>query len=329
MKRMQRVRTRILGWRNFWWIWGGDSKHTPLSKASIKTMLTNRAYIGFIKHHDEWFDGSFEPIISPQLFEAVQKMLKKRERPCKVKNGHDFPFVGLFRCGGCESMITAQHTHGNGGTYRYYRCTKKKGVCGQKYLREDILVSQLKERLQSISLCDRYTDWMLEEIGAWEKEEQTSSHSDVQNLSLKIKESETRMEKLVSTYLDGDIPKDIYLKKKDVFMRSTLSLKEKKKDFEQRGNSWVEPLREWVLDTKQATFLTSSDNFKEIASFVKKVGTNHVVRDKTARFSVPTPSHYIAKRKVHFSFPSSCAPTAHYSSSPTSDEVRFCAQDWS
>ncbi len=160
---------------------------TPLSKASIKTMLTNRAYIGFIKHHDEWFDGSFEPIISPQLFEAVQKMLRKRERPRKVKNGHDFPFVGLFRCGGCESMITAQHTHGNGGTYRYYRCTKKKGVCGQRYLREDILVFQLKERLQTISLCDKYTDWMLHEIGVWEKEESASSHSDVQNLSLKIK----------------------------------------------------------------------------------------------------------------------------------------------
>ncbi len=135
------------------------------------------------------------------------------------------------------------------------------------------------------------------------------------------------MEKLVSTYLDGDIPKNIYLTKKDSIMRSTLSLKEKRKDFEQRGNNWVEPLREWILDTKQATFLTSSNDFKEIASFVKKVGTNHEVRDKTAHFSVPVPSQYIAKRKVHFSFLSSCAPTARSTSVLSEREISICAQE--
>lgn len=52
-------------------------KGTPLGKASIKRMLTNRAYLGFVCHHDEWFDGSFAPIISPKLFEAVQKYCRQ------------------------------------------------------------------------------------------------------------------------------------------------------------------------------------------------------------------------------------------------------------
>ena len=38
---------------------------TPLAKASLKRFLTNRAYLGFIKHNGEWFDGSFEPILTP------------------------------------------------------------------------------------------------------------------------------------------------------------------------------------------------------------------------------------------------------------------------
>ncbi|PJC20782.1 MAG: hypothetical protein CO061_01530, partial [Candidatus Yonathbacteria bacterium CG_4_9_14_0_2_um_filter_47_74] len=33
-------------------------------------------------------------------------------------------------------MITAQWAKGHGGLYRYYRCTKKNGKCGQGYLRE-------------------------------------------------------------------------------------------------------------------------------------------------------------------------------------------------
>jgi len=113
---------------------------TPLGKASVKRLLTNRAYLGFIKHYDEWYPGSFAPIISPKLFEAVQKVLSARERPRTRKVKHDFPFVGTFACSECGSMVTAQWATGkSGGRYRYYRCTKKKGharkdMCARKLL---------------------------------------------------------------------------------------------------------------------------------------------------------------------------------------------------
>jgi predicted Ser/Thr protein kinase len=78
-------------------------------------------------------------------------------------------------------------------------------------------------------------------------------------------------------------------------MRSTLTLKDKMKAFEQQRNTWVEPLREWILDLQQATFLHKSDNLSEIASFVQKIGTNHLVRAKTAHFATPSPFHLVAQ----------------------------------
>ena len=295
---------------------------TPLGKASVKRMLTNRAYLGFIKHYDEWYQGSFAPIISPKLFEAVQKILATRERPRTRKVVHNFPFVGTFRCGECGSMVTAQWATGKSGIkYRYYRCTKKKRSCSQGYVREETLVDQVKEQLQTISLCDAYTSYMLQRVEQWEHEEKHSSHSGAQNLSDTIKASEARLEKLVGSYLDGDIPKDIYIKKKDEIMRATLTLKEEKKDFDTKGNDWVEPLREWILDTKQANFLSSSDNFEEIASFVKKVGTNPTVRDKSAHFGVPAPYRFVALRRRIFA-PTFCP--ARSRSDLTDKEVSFC-----
>jgi DNA invertase Pin-like site-specific DNA recombinase/ribosomal protein L32 len=298
------------------------SKNTPLAKCSIKHMLSNRAYLGFVRHYDEWFEGTFAPIISPSLFEAVQKRLASKAKPQKKRGSRRFPFCGLFRCGECGGMFSAQYAKGNGGVYRYYRCTKKKGICSQGYVQEKDLVAQIQKRLQTISLCDRYTEYMLKEIDKWEQEEMLVSHSDMQNLSLKIKASEARMEKLVSAYLDGDVPKEMYLKRKDETMRTTLALKTQKKDFEGRKNTWVEPLREWVMDTKQATFLSSSTDFSEIASFVQKIGTNHTVRDKTAHLSVPAPSYFVAERKGLFSLP---APSARVGSGLTSEEVLNCA----
>ena len=195
-------------------------------------MLSNRAYIEFIKYKDEWHEGSFAPIITPTLFEAVQKVLVQRERPRKRKAKHDFPFVGIFECGECGSMFTAQWATGrHGGRYRYYRCTKKKGTCSQKYLREDVLADQLRGQLQTISLCEVYTDYLLERVEALQWEEDSTSHSVTEKLSQEIKVSEARLDKLAESYLDGDIPKSIYLKKKDEIMRATLALKERKKDF--------------------------------------------------------------------------------------------------
>jgi site-specific DNA recombinase len=299
-----------------------SSKGKPLAKCAVKHMLSNRAYLGFVRHNGEWFDGTFAPIISPTLFEAVQKVLASKARAPKRRNRHDFPFLGLFHCGECGGMFTAQHAKGNGGIYRYYRCTKKHGACSQGYVQEADLADQIKQRLQTISLCDEYADWMLAKIDECEQTETNSSQSDAHNLSSKIKTDEERMEKLVSAYLDGDIPKEIYLKQKDSAMRSFATLKEKKKDCERRGNTWIEPLREWVLNTKQAAFLSSSDNFSEIASFVQKIGTNHAVRNKSTRFSVPPPSHFVAERKTSFPLP---APAARAVAGLTSEEVSFCA----
>ena len=219
-------------------------------------------------------------------------------------------------------MISAQWATGkSGGRYRYYRCSKKRGHCSQAYLQETELARQICARLQTISLCDRYTNWMLDKVKMWEREEIGASQSEVQNLSNGIKANEERMEKLLSAYLDGDVPKDVYLKRKDMLMRSLAALKEQMKDFERGRNNWVEPLREWILDTKQANFLSSSSDLYQIKSFVQKIGTNPLVRDKSAHFATPVPSQFVAERRALLPTP---APSARASSHLSDSEVSFC-----
>ena len=75
----------------------------------------------------------------------------------------------------------------------------------------------------------------------WEREEVGASQSEVQNLSENIKTAEAHLEKLVSTYLDGDIPKQTYLKKKDEILLASAILEQRKKDFENGRKNWVEP----------------------------------------------------------------------------------------
>ena len=281
-----------------------SKNQTPLAKVSVKRMLSNRAYLGFIKHKDEWHHGNFAPLVSPPLFEAVQKILNEKQRPRgRKRNKHDFPFTGLFRCGECASMISAQWTTNRHGTkYRYYRCSKKRGRCSQSYVQEKNLAEQIQARLQTISLADRYTDWMLDKVTEWENEETSVSKSEMQNLVSKINAGQARLEKLVSAYLDEDIPKAIYLKKKDELMRACAALEQKKQDFDGGRNQWVEPLREWILDMKQANFLANSPDYPKMKTLFQKIGTNPQVRDKSARVSFSPPSRFLAQRRGGLGF---------------------------
>ena len=170
--------------------------------------------------------------------------------------------------------ITAQFAHGHGGTYRYYRCTKKLGKCSQRYLREDLLADQLKSRLQNVALGDDWAEKMKAQVDVWEKENVLSSQSFAQNLDEKIKETETKLDKLVNAFLDGSIEKETYLVKKDELIKTKTDLNKRKSDFGRKGNNWIEPLRNWIKTAHHAEKLALSNDFYEIKSLTEKIGTN-------------------------------------------------------
>ena len=298
---------------------------TPLGKASVACILKNKAYLGLTKHFNEYFPGSFAPILSLDLFEAVQKVFEKRAHPRKSKTSHNFPFTGLFRCGECGSMITAQWSTNRFGTkYRYYRCTKKKGKCAQGYLREDALALQLKEQVQKISLPNNWTDYMLEKVEVWRKESVQSLGSSLGQIKNNEREMEQKLDQLVNLYLDGDIPKENYLAKKNELLKKKISLAQKLESAREKRKNWVEPLREWILDMKKATQLQNSVDFFEIRDYFKKIGTNPQLRDKSVSVSFCPPTEFALVRLTLLDSTDSLITTARKRADIFSNQVSEC-----
>ena len=281
---------------SFWGVVSGTGK--PICKATLQRMLTNKVYLGIIVHNGESYEGGFPAIVSRATFEAVQKILKQRARPRKSKKRHNFPFVGLLTCGECGGAITAQFAHGHGGTYRYYRCTKKLGKCSQRYLREDLLAEQLKSRLQNVALGDDWAEKMFTQVDVWEKENVLSSQSFAQNLDEQIKEAETKLDKLVNAFLDGSIEKETYLVKKDELIKTKTDLNKRKSDFGRKGNNWIEPLRDWIKTAHHAEKLALSNDFYEIKSLTEKIGTNRRLLSRKTEFEFVQPYDLIPKYRA-------------------------------
>ena len=92
-----------------------------LAHSKILTMLRDTVYLGKINYGGSTFDGKHEPIITPQLFNAVQEKLPQRLTGARPK-AQRYPFLlsGLLKCS-CKHSMTPGTA--KSGAYAYYTCT--------------------------------------------------------------------------------------------------------------------------------------------------------------------------------------------------------------
>ncbi len=257
---------------SFWGVVSGSGK--LIVKSVMRKILTNKAYLGIISHNGETYEGKFPALVDSAIFERVQKIINSRGRTRKKKDSHNFPFCGLLTCAECGASITAQFAHGHGGTYRYYRCSKRLGPCAQKYLQESELAQQIKAQLQSVGISDEWHTQGLAQIDEWSKELKVDNSAFLHSLETKTHDADLKLNKLVDSYLDGTIEKETYLIKKEELIKQKSDLFKKKSDFGRKGVSWIEPMREFWKDAYTAKKLAMSNDFYEIKTFVAKHGTN-------------------------------------------------------
>ncbi len=255
-------------------------KKRPLSVSCVQQFLKNHFYYGVFKFNNEFYQGTHEPIISKKLFDSVQQAINNRGKK-KRKRKHEFAFSGLMCCENCGCLITAEKQKG----YHYYRCTKKKQKCDEKYLREENLVEQIKDFIQKVSLPDKWAEKMLVELDKEKKQAKKDGENFVQNLQKEKSGVEQKIEKLLDFYIGGGVlTLEEYQAKKQKLLNEKLDIKQKIRDFEQAGNNWLEPMREVILLNSQAKILLSQSDKAEIRQFLKNVGSNFILKGKKFDF---------------------------------------------
>jgi len=295
----------------------------PWSKWAVRYFLTNRLYIGIMEWDGKTYEGKYKPLVSPELFNAVQKVLKIKCKPRRVRNGHNFPFCGLFRCS-CGSMMTAQWAKGNGGLYRYYRCTKKTGVCSEPYVAEAKVTEQCLVALRPLALSEGEASAVRAVVDEKARNESQYLEGAVKALEKRLVPLQEKLDRLTHGYLDQLIDEDSYRSAKDEILIEKNALKREKERLHRTGASpWIEPTRE-VINTLETLGKTDfSKTLPEISKQVQKIGTNRLISRKTVSFSLSEPYDFLP------SLLASVGLTASTSSPSRSDEnsqsPKWCA----
>ena len=260
----------------------------PIKKDTIKEILTNTFYYGDYQYGGEIYHGIHTPIVSKQLFDRVQEVIKIRGRGQKAIKDPQV-LCGLLKCGECGCSITAeaitkQQKNGNIHRYIYYRCTKKKGRCSQPYIREEELSGQLSNLLARFVLPKEYAKAMLLMADKDEKEAQSVAAASVQDLRAKVADIDGGVSRLTDLYIEQDIDRDAYLLRKRALMSDRKTTEEQITRLERNAAGWLQPMREWINDASRLDEIQKTDDLPSKKISLQKIfGSNLTLKSREAR----------------------------------------------
>jgi len=248
-------------------------KGNQIAISVIQNILQNPFYYGVFKYNGELYQRTHKPI------DKCQKVLQDRARP--IKRGEKvYAFRGLLKCGECGCMITSEIQR----EHIYYRCTKKKIPCSQRYVREENLAEQISKILQKVSLPNSWTKKMIAKLNVERQGKERADFSFVQNLKSQIKDFDDKLNKLLDTHLNNDISREEYIAKKQKILNQKIEISEKLRDFEQNGNQWLERAKSFISEANEAKIVAYRRNLQEKRKFLKKVGSNLVLENRNIKY---------------------------------------------
>ena len=179
---------------------------------SLRTILSNRKYIGEYNYMDIMIKDAIPPIIENKLFEEVQSMRETSQKArSRTKATEDYLLTTKLFCGHCGSLMVGDSgTSKQGTTHRYYTCSKRKHhkACDKK--------SERKEELETI-IIDVLVNKILTEdniirISAKVAEEYNKPDPEMIMLQDSLKKTQKGIDNLTKALLDGLVSRSVSAK---------------------------------------------------------------------------------------------------------------------
>jgi len=181
----------------------------PVPKSTIHKILRNRIYSGDFDFDGVSYHGTYEPIVSRELWEQVQLIFdgraSRKTHSARVKD--QFAFRGLISCGHCGCALVGEIKKGR---YVYYHCTGYKGKCPEPYTREEVLEKKFTELLKRISFSQEVLAWVSQALRASRGDEKKFHGEAITRLRKEHKRIQDRIDAMYMDKLDGRIDAEFF-----------------------------------------------------------------------------------------------------------------------
>ena len=179
---------------------------------TVRSIIQRKTYLGYIFYRGEWYEGTHEAFIPPELFETVQRIREQKSAEHKEKNRRagkaNTILGGYLVCAQCGAKYTrvCHYRKTDGGVkriYPKYECMtraaktardKARGKCANKIWDEAELNDLILGEIQKLALEDYQPPAPQQDAGA-------------ELIAGEIASITQKIDRLVELYADGGIPR--------------------------------------------------------------------------------------------------------------------------
>jgi len=245
-----------------------------ISLNGLSLMLRNPFYYGLIsiRSTGETFVGIHEPLISKVLFDEVQDRLAGKKKQVGLR--HTYLFQKLLRCASCKHILIPEVQKKR---YIYYRCHAHD--CHGTCVREELILSQLRNELANIALNDREIDELTSAVKDGTNDLSRSKEGLRKSLRLQLDQVRKRLSVATEAFFDQVIDRREYLESKKRLSISELSLVAAIKDLDSAADEVTGDVQGMIELVRSISDKDSSENTSDALYLAKHAISNlHVSR---------------------------------------------------
>ena len=156
----------------------------------------------------------------------------------------------------------------------------------------------MKRNAALVVIPDEWKEKFLAKIETWESEVSQEKQQKINTLKSELSLLKAKVDRINNGFTEGSISIAEFKELKNPLVIQKTDLEQQIVALEGSKLKRFEPLRKWVLEANQAQNAVFSNNWLEMKSFLKKVGSNRILRAQTLTVSFKKPFDSLAKTTV-------------------------------
>ena len=189
----------------------------PVSKSGLYRLLTNPYYKGTVVFRGATYKGSHEPLIPPEVFYQVQKVLEAHQSATDRTQIHDHYLKGLVYCGQCHSRLIIVHARSHTGSiYPYFVCSGRqqgKTECLFQAIRIEDVEDLVAAYYQRLAIPAGVREQLRNLISASFDHLMAEAKPELEALTTQRQGIEDEQDQLLDAYLKQSLDEDTHARK--------------------------------------------------------------------------------------------------------------------
>ena len=281
----------------------GNLSKKAIALTTVTNVLRNPVYYGVFLHKGELHQGMHVPMISKKTFDEMQAALVAVGKPRKQHGEKGLAFLNFATCGSCDFSITGErHTKKKSGRrYFYYRCThknKERHCEARSFIRQERLAEEVKRNMELVVIPDEWKEKFLARIETWESETSQEKQAKIDRLKAEFALVKAKIDRINNGFADGSIDIQEFKELKNPLVPQKADLEQHIVALERSKANRLEPLRNFILEANQAQKWVSEEDWLKMKTFLKKVGSNRLLRAQTLTVSFKKPFDSLAETVI-------------------------------